>query len=199
MQLRGIIILLTNKKRVKELFYALVSTLLISMVFINNVQAKIFKCTSINGAVYYNDKPCPQGDKEKKIKNAKDVVNGYVPAASKSQPLVGADAVNGENNNPQKKLSNKKPVDSKQKKALDSNKGDSVSDATKNKAGNKQLPMEQAESAFTQKQISTTKAGSSKVTKNTNVSRPNIPKQLSPVEEEMLFIDMHAGEVNEGQ
>jgi len=196
MQLRGIIILLTNKKRLKELFYALVSTLLISMVFINNVQAKIFKCTSIYGAVYYNDKPCPQGNKEKKIKNAKDVVNGYVPPASKKQPLVGADAVNS---NPQKKLSNKNSVSSKQKKALDFNKGESVSGATKNKAGNKQLPKEQSESAFTKKQMSTTKAGSSTVIKNTNISRPNIPKQLSPAEEEMLFIDVHAGEVNEDQ
>jgi len=187
---------LINKKRLKKYFNVMASTLLINMVFMTNVQAKIFKCTRINGAVYYNDKPCSWGDKEKKIRNATDVVNGYIPATPKSQPSVGADTVS---NNPQQKISNKDLIANNQKKALDVNKGDSESEATKNKAGNKQLPIEQAESDFRKKQTSTVKAGKGITTKNTNVSRFEIQKQLSPAEEEMLFLDMHAGENYEGQ
>ena len=32
----------------------------------------IFKCTNIKGAVYYNDRPCPVTDKEKKMRAVKD-------------------------------------------------------------------------------------------------------------------------------
>ncbi|MEE9445139.1 MAG: hypothetical protein V3V19_05690 [Cocleimonas sp.] len=42
-------------------------------------EAQIFKCSNENGEVYYNDKPCPIEDEEKKIRNEKDVLNGYVP------------------------------------------------------------------------------------------------------------------------
>ncbi len=41
--------------------------------------AQIFKCTNASGQVYYNDKPCPVVDNEKKMRSEKDVVNGYAP------------------------------------------------------------------------------------------------------------------------
>lgn len=43
------------------------------------VSAEIFKCTNKQGAVFYNDKPCPKNDKEKKINAVKDPKNGYIP------------------------------------------------------------------------------------------------------------------------
>jgi len=48
-----------------------------------SVEAEIFKCTNKQGAVYYNDKPCPVLDDEKKMRAEKDVINGYVPSRLK--------------------------------------------------------------------------------------------------------------------
>lgn len=47
--------------------------LLFSALFFysGQAQAEVFKCVNIQGAVFYNDKPCPKKDKEIKIKIAK--------------------------------------------------------------------------------------------------------------------------------
>lgn len=50
-----------------------------------SVDAEIFKCTSKQGKVYYNDKSCPVESDEKKIQNEKDPVNGYIPPTFKHQ------------------------------------------------------------------------------------------------------------------
>ncbi len=42
-------------------------------------EAQIYKCSNEQGEVYYNDKPCPIEDEEKRIGSEKDVLNGYVP------------------------------------------------------------------------------------------------------------------------
>ena len=43
------------------------------------VQAGIFKCTNQQGAVFYNDKPCPVKDKEKVLRSVKDPKSVYIP------------------------------------------------------------------------------------------------------------------------
>ncbi|KAG1682877.1 hypothetical protein GQR58_010671 [Nymphon striatum] len=48
---------------------------------------KIFKCTNKQGEVYYNDKPCPVEDDEKRIRSENDVINGYVPPGYKKEQL----------------------------------------------------------------------------------------------------------------
>lgn len=53
--------------------------LLASQLVVGAAHAEIYKCTNKQGSVYYNDKPCPVEDDEKKINNEKDPVNGYVP------------------------------------------------------------------------------------------------------------------------
>jgi len=45
----------------------------------NLTKAAIFKCVNKKGDVYYNDKPCPENNKETKLKAVKDPKNGYVP------------------------------------------------------------------------------------------------------------------------
>lgn len=60
----------------------LLPALLILTSFIlvpSSVSAGIFKCTNKAGNIYYNDKPCPSNQKEKKIRAVKDPINGYVP------------------------------------------------------------------------------------------------------------------------
>jgi len=49
----------------------------------NLTKAAIFKCVNKQGAVYYNDKPCPKNNKETKLKAVKDPKNGYI-----SKPFV---------------------------------------------------------------------------------------------------------------
>lgn len=71
-------------KQVKKLFFGLFVTsgvLLVQSTIMSPAEAEIYKCTNKKGAIYYNDKPCPVEDAEKKIKNEKDVVDGYVPSA----------------------------------------------------------------------------------------------------------------------
>ena len=48
----------------------------------------IFKCTNIKGAVYYNDRPCPVTDKEKKMRAVKDPLQNNVntPAPAITTP-----------------------------------------------------------------------------------------------------------------
>lgn len=60
--------------------YRIISTfLIIQFLFVNVLQAEIFKCTNAKDEVYYNDKPCPVDDVEKKLNAVKDPTNGYVP------------------------------------------------------------------------------------------------------------------------
>lgn len=55
-----------------QLYALLFGILMSSSLFVTDqVQAEIFKCVNQQGAVYYNDKPCPVKDTETKIKNAK--------------------------------------------------------------------------------------------------------------------------------
>lgn len=42
-------------------------------------QATIYKCIDANAEVYYNDKPCPVTNIERKIKAVKDPKGGYIP------------------------------------------------------------------------------------------------------------------------
>lgn len=68
-----------KKNILKQLF---VVGLVVSQTFlIASLEAEIFKCTNLEGKVYYNDKPCPVKDNEEKIKAEKDVKNGYTPPA----------------------------------------------------------------------------------------------------------------------
>ncbi len=64
-----------NNKKVLSLLIVLFGPL----GFMSLSHAEIFKCTNEQGKVFYNDKPCPVTDKEKKIMAEKDVENGYVP------------------------------------------------------------------------------------------------------------------------
>lgn len=41
----------------------------------SSAQASIYKCVNQQGAVYYNDKPCPIKNKETKLKAVKDPTN----------------------------------------------------------------------------------------------------------------------------
>ncbi len=50
-----------------------------SLLTTQTALATIFKCTDKQGAVFYNDKPCPVTDEETKLHSVKDPVNGYIP------------------------------------------------------------------------------------------------------------------------
>ncbi len=64
---------------------ALLIVLLVQSVQLTSVNAEIFKCTNKAGKVFYNDKPCPSLDDEKKMRSEKDVVNGYIPPVLKEK------------------------------------------------------------------------------------------------------------------
>ena len=70
------------KSLIKTTLMTVSGGILLQSMLMFSVQAEIFKCTNTKGAVYYNDKPCPIVDKEKKMQSEKDVVNGYVPPAT---------------------------------------------------------------------------------------------------------------------
>jgi hypothetical protein len=67
---------------------ALLVVVLVQVGQMTPLSAEIFKCTSKAGKVFYNDKPCPSLDDEKKMRSEKDVVNGYVPPADKEDKKV---------------------------------------------------------------------------------------------------------------
>ena len=67
---------------------ALLVVILVQGAQMTPLSAEIFKCTSKAGKVFYNDKPCPSLDDEKKMRSEKDVVNGYVPPAVKADKKV---------------------------------------------------------------------------------------------------------------
>lgn len=58
------------KKQFSVFMFGIVITT--SLFVTNQAQAEIFKCVNQQGAVYYNDKPCPKKDTETQIKNTKD-------------------------------------------------------------------------------------------------------------------------------
>ena len=54
-------------------------TILLSVI--QNADAAIYKCVNAEGKTYYNDKACPQSDKQTQLQNVKDPVGGYIPPA----------------------------------------------------------------------------------------------------------------------
>ena len=52
-------------------------TLVSLIVISSSAHATIFKCVNTQGAIYYNDKPCPKDNEETKIKATKDPKGGY--------------------------------------------------------------------------------------------------------------------------
>ncbi len=53
----------------------------ISVSSFQQAHAKLFKCVSAKGDVFYNDKPCPATEKETLIKADKAPKNAYIPPA----------------------------------------------------------------------------------------------------------------------
>lgn len=74
---------MTNKYSINKLLrvFTVGGGVFVQSIIMTPVEAEIFKCTNKTGDVYYNDKPCPIKDDEKKIRNEKDVLNGYTPSA----------------------------------------------------------------------------------------------------------------------
>ena len=71
------------KKQLYVFMFGMVMTT--SLFVVDQAQAEIFKCVNQKGAVYYNDKPCPEKDTETQIKNAKD------PKGVTNVPQVSSD------------------------------------------------------------------------------------------------------------
>ena len=63
--------------------YKTLSVLSVSALMFVNVQvhAEIFKCVNVQAEVYYNDRPCPVTQIERKVKAVKAPKNGYKPPA----------------------------------------------------------------------------------------------------------------------
>lgn len=76
------------KSQVLSVLYILGATLTLNVATSSIASAEIFKCTNTAGKVYYNDKPCPINQKEKKIRASKDPVNGYTPKLLPVAPSV---------------------------------------------------------------------------------------------------------------
>ena len=59
----------------------LLSALIVSapLFMVEEAQAQIYKCVNTQAEVFYNDKPCPVKQIEKKMKSVKDPTNGYIP------------------------------------------------------------------------------------------------------------------------
>jgi len=77
----------------------LLSALVVSapLFIVEEAQAQIYKCVDGQAEVFYNDKPCPAKQIEKKIKSEKDPVNVYIP------PSFSPSVEKGETKNPAKK------------------------------------------------------------------------------------------------
>ena len=52
---------------------------LIPLLITTQAQATIYKCVNLQAEVYYNDKPCPVTNIERKIRSVKDPEGGYIP------------------------------------------------------------------------------------------------------------------------
>ena len=66
----------------KSLSFLLLPALIVSapLLMIEKAQAQIYKCVNTQEQVFYNDKPCPVKQIEKKMKSVKDPKNGFIPA-----------------------------------------------------------------------------------------------------------------------
>ncbi len=73
--------MLSNKKNM--IFTCLMLSPLMIASGVGNA-ADIFKCINVNAEVFYNDKPCPITNVERKIKSVKDPVGGYIPPEYKA-------------------------------------------------------------------------------------------------------------------
>ena len=62
-----------NNKKISYIVMGL--TLSAGLLFVEQASAAIFKCTSANGTVFYNDKPCPKKDSETEMRAIKDPLN----------------------------------------------------------------------------------------------------------------------------
>ncbi len=139
-------------------------------------QAEIFKCTNANGAVYYNDKPCPVKDKQKTMKAEKDVVNGYVPKIKVMNKPKTKTTPNSSNKRSKSGSTDKSHLNKVNKTAHKNvtNKKHSSSTANQDRMHENSPPTNQPISAGSHDAV------------------PQEPK--TDAEKERLFIDMHAGE-----
>jgi len=175
-----------NKKQIGLLLFVLTQT-----IFMLNTQAEIFKCTNLKGAVYYNDKPCPINNKEQKIKAQKDVVNGYAP--TKRKVSVGSQNFNNEvSEKIAERASNNRFKEYKSEKANTDKKKASANSKSK---GNKKAKKQNSQAKGSRKQKSTVSTGM-----RNNSETKSYQNDLTAVEQERLFVDMHAGEsIEEGR
>lgn len=95
------------KKNTLRVLFGLTSISLLIGVQ-HTADAAIFKCVNAQGETYYNDKACPENDKETQLNNVKDPVGGYIPPAFKAdvevQGTKGVVVGEGENSTKTKKL-----------------------------------------------------------------------------------------------
>ncbi len=174
----GFIVLKINRLN-KAVFW--VSVIALQALIVPSAQAKIYKCTNIKGAIYYNDKPCPIKDEEKIMKAEKDVLNGYKPSvpaiqkthsfSSKSNAHLMKGAKKNSVANNSEKLSEEK-IDSN--KAINNNKASAINSNSINLT-NSQLYGQQ---------------------KSSDSEKVNNKEPQSMEEMEQLFIDTRAGEVS---
>jgi len=68
--------LIEMKNKAKSIVYVVG---LIPLLLAAEAQATIYKCVNAQAEVYYNDKPCPVTEIERKLKAAKDPEGGYIP------------------------------------------------------------------------------------------------------------------------
>lgn len=71
----------STMKTLQTASLVLISTVTMNLMTISTASAEIFKCTHKSGKVYYNDKPCPTSQKEKKLQAVKDPEGGYIAPA----------------------------------------------------------------------------------------------------------------------
>ena len=95
----------------KTLSFLSISVLAVSahLLITEQVHAEIFKCVDASAEVFYNDRPCPVTQIERKVKAAKDPKNAYIPPAfveqtgrKNSQGAIVGGASNKEINSSQK-------------------------------------------------------------------------------------------------
>ena len=96
----------------KTLTFLSISVLAVSahLLISEQVHAEIFKCVNAKAEVFFNDRPCPVTQIERKVKAAKDPKNGYIPPPAfvektgkkNAQGVVVGEASNKEMNSSQK-------------------------------------------------------------------------------------------------
>lgn len=186
MQPMEIIILLINKT---YQWVLLVTISVTQSIFVSTAEANIFKCTNEKGAVYYNDKPCPVKNKQKKIKAEKDVVNGYQPKfenkVTEKQALTTTTAAKENQYTKEKDMRKGKPT---QGSKITNNESKTQKDSSKMKS-DKESETRQSEQ--------NNDAASLINTGSNNGLNPQV--ELTAEQEEQLFIDTHAGEAMDSE